>query len=122
MSHIVTVKAEVRDVSALRAARHRLGLEEPVHESTQLFSQDATGHCIRLPGWRYPVVCQLESGQLAYDNFGGRWGDQRELERLVRSYAIEKSRIEAHELGHQFTETNLVDGSVKLTIQIGGAV
>ncbi len=28
---------------------------------------------VQLPEWRYPVVCDTTNGQLAYDNFGGRW-------------------------------------------------
>ena len=27
-------------------------------ETRRLFSGEATGHCVRLPDWRYPVVCQ----------------------------------------------------------------
>ena len=121
MSHVVNIRTEIRDSQALRAACHRLGLTEPAHETVRLFSAEATGYAVRLPDWRYPVVCQLETGTLAYDNFQGRWGNEIELGRLRQSYAIEKARIESHKQGHQITETNLVDGSVKLTIQIGGA-
>jgi hypothetical protein len=121
MSHIVTVATEIRDVSALRAACRRLGLGEPIRETVQLFSGEATGHCVRLPDWQYPVVCNVESDQLAYDNFEGRWGEQCELDRLMQAYAVEKAKIESRRAGHSVTEQPLSDGSIKLTINVGGA-
>ena len=27
------------------------------------------------PGWRYPLACDVASGQVRYDSFGGRWGE-----------------------------------------------
>ena len=35
-------------------------------------------------------------------------------------YAVEKARIEARRQGHSVTEQPLADGSIKLTIQVGG--
>ncbi len=119
MSHIVTIETEVRDLAALNAACGRLGLAEPVHETTQLFSGTATGYCVRLPDWRYPVVCDVENGHIRFDNFSGRWGAQCELDRLMQGYAIEKTRIEARRQGHTLTEQPLADGSIKLTIHVG---
>ena len=122
MSHIVTIETEVRDVGALRAACHRLGLTEPVLETTRLFSGEATGYCVRLPDWRYPVVCNIESGQVKFDSFAGRWGQQCELDRLMQAYAVERTKIEARRKGHTVTEQSLAGGSIKLTVQVGGAV
>ena len=120
MSHIVTIKTEVRDAAALRAACRRLGLAQPVQGTTQLFSGEATGLAVQLSGWQYPVVCDTSAARLHYDNFQGRWGDQRELERLMQAYAVEKAKIEARRRGHQGTEQTLADGSIKLTIQLQG--
>ena len=122
MSHIVEIETQVRDVVSLGAACRRLGLAEPVHETVKLFSGKATGHCVRLPKWRYPIVCDVESGQVAYDNYGGRWGEQRELDRLMQAYATEKAKSEARRQGHTVTESLLTDGSIKLTVHVGGAV
>jgi hypothetical protein len=35
----------------------------------------------------HPVVCQLETGQLRFDNFGGLWGEQAQLDRFLQAYA-----------------------------------
>ena len=120
MSHIVSIKTEIRDPVALQAACSRLQLSPPVYESVRLFSDSATGWSVRLPDWQFPVVCDIEQRQLHFDNFGGRWGEQQELDRLLQSYAIEKTRLEARRQGHAIQERTLADGSVQLTVEVGG--
>jgi hypothetical protein len=122
MSHIVTIKTEVRDAAAVRAACQRLGLPAPVQGTARLFSGEATGLTVELPGWQYPIVADTATGQLKFDNFNGRWGEQRHLDRFLQIYAAEKVKIESRKTGHLVTETQLADGSIKLTVQIGGAV
>ena len=121
MSHVVTIETEVRDAAAVQAACQRLGLTQPIHGTTQLFSGEAVGLAIQLPGWHYPVVCQLETGQLKFDNYGGLWGERAQLDRFLQAYAIEQAKLEARRHGHQATETQLADGYIKVTVQIGGA-
>ncbi len=75
---------------------------------------------MKLPGWNYPVVFDLTTGQVAFDNYNGRWGEQSKLGALLQMYAVEKSKIEARKRGHTVTEQALADGSIKLTIQVGG--
>ena len=120
MSHIVQIKTEVRDAAAVRAACHRLGLTKPVHGTTKLFSGEVSGLAVQLPDWQYPVVCDTATGTVRYDNFGGRWGDQKELDRFVQAYAVEKAKIESRRRGHSVTEQTLADSSIKLTIQVNG--
>lgn len=121
MSHIVQIQTEIRDPIAVAAACSRLKLPAPSHRTVQLFSAQATGLAVELPGWRYPVICHTETGQIQYDNFGERWGEQAELQKLRQIYACEKAKIESRRLGHMVTEQQLVDGSIKLTIQVGSA-
>jgi len=119
MSHIVTIQTQVRDAVALAAACRRLSLAEPVRETVQLFSGEATGLGVRLPDWQYPVVVDIEAGAVHFDNFGGHWGEQRELDRLMQAYAVEKTRLEARRNGLVASETTLQDGSIKLQIYEG---
>jgi hypothetical protein len=121
VSHIVSIRTEVRDPAAIAGACRRLGVPEPVQGTAQLFSGEATGLLVQLPSWLYPVVCEAASGQLHYDNYEGRWGDPQLLDRFLQTYAIEKARIEARKQGHTVFEQSLPDGSIKLTIQVGGA-
>ncbi len=121
MSHTVTIKTEVRDANAVKAACQRLSLPAPVQGKTWIYETEIEGLAVQLPGWDYPAVANLSTGQLAYDNYNGYWGDQKELDRLLQAYAVEKCRIEARKKGHVVTESQLADGSIKLTVQIGGA-
>lgn len=118
MSHIVEIQTEVRDPAALAVACERLEVPLPKHRTVRLFNAEVTGLAVELPGWRYPVVCQLETGQIKYDNYQGRWGEQRHLDRLTQFYAVEKTRIEARRQGHSVTEQKLHDGSIRLRVHV----
>lgn len=121
MSHILTIQTEIRDQAAVEQACTRLELPAPVQGTHRLYSRSLTGLAIRLPGWIYPVVVDLQSGQAQYDNFEGRWGSQAELNRFVQSYAVTKATREAHRHGYSVREQQLADGSIQLTVQTGGA-
>src|SRR6185436_13742933 len=122
MSHVVEIKTQVRDIEGTQAACRRLGLAEPMVGTARLFSTDVTGLLVQLPGWKFPIVCQVETGDLKYDNFGGNWGAQEELDHFLQAYAVERAKIEARKQGHTVSEQQLQDGSVKLTIQVSGGV
>ena len=94
-------------------------LDEPVHQTVKLFSDEATGYCVQLPRWRYPVVCNTDAGVVKYDNYEGHWGEQALLDSLRQSYAVEKSILEARKQGRSVTEQSLADGSIKLTVHVG---
>jgi hypothetical protein len=121
LSHIVTIKTEVRDAQAVAAACRRLGLPGPVTGTATLFSGEAAGLLVRLPDWLYPVVLDTSTGRIHFDNYEGHWGNQKELDRFLQLYAVEKARIEARKRGHNVVEQALPDGSIKLTINVGGA-
>ena len=126
MSHVVSIKTQIKDPIALAAACTRLGLAPPVQGKATLFTSEATGQIVKLPGWTYPVVADPRNGQLYYDNYNQAWGAQAELDKLLQAYAVEKARIEARRAGHSVTEQALADGSIRLTIHtapgIGGAL
>ena len=121
MSHIVQIKTEVRDEAAVKAACTRLQLPAPETKTVRLFNATATGLCVELPDWQYPVVCNLQTGQVSYDNYNGLWGEQKHLNSFLQGYAVEKAKIEARKKGHSVTETALHDGSIKVTVRVGGA-
>lgn len=121
MSHIVTIQTEVRDPAAIEIACDRLKFPAPRRGIARLFTTEATGVIVTLPRWRYPVVCQTEVGSIAFDNYGGKWGEQQELDRFLQAYAVEKTRLEARKQGHDVAEQTLIDGSIKLTVCMGGA-
>ena len=73
---------------------------------------------VALPGWRYPVVCQTDSGDVKYENYGGRWGDPGQLDRFLQAYAVEKVKLEARKQGQTAVEQPLADGSIRVQIAV----
>ena len=120
MSHVVTIKSQVRDPVAVDLACKRLTLPAPVFGPTKLFNAVKTGWAVRLPEWLYPIVCDTANGQVEYDNFEGRWGSMQELDRFMQAYAVEKAKLEARKAGHSVTESAVQDGGVKLTVVLSG--
>ena len=121
MSHIVEIKTEIRDEAGVKAACTRLRIPLPEHKTCKLFSATATGLAVQLPGWLYPVVCNLQTGQVQYDNYNGHWGEQKHLNSFLQAYAVEKAKIEARRKGHTCSENRLEDGSIRVTVKVGGA-
>jgi hypothetical protein len=120
MSHVVTIQSKLRDPAAIAAACRRLGLAEPVHGTARLFSGEAAGLLVQLPGWQYPLAIDTASDAVRYDNYAGAWGDQAHLDRFLQMYAVETCRLEARKKGYQVSEQALQDGSVCLRIVEGG--
>ena len=120
MSHVVQIQTQVKDAAAVRAGCNRLQLDAPVEGETRLFSQTVSGLAVRLREWRYPVVFNLATGESKFDNYGGHWGKQEQLDEFLQAYAIEKTKIEARRKGYSVIEHPLVDGSVKLMLSVGG--
>jgi hypothetical protein len=119
MSHIVVIQTRVHDPAAVAAACRRLQLAEPVQGTADLFSGEATGLIVKLPGWEYPAVIDPASGQIQYDTFEGRWGRDEELHRFLQAYAVEKTRLEARKKGYAVNEQQLQDGSIRLQLREG---
>ena len=125
MSHIVEIKTEVRDEAAVQSACSRLHLPRATRGTFELYSSTETGLRIELPHWKYPVVATSDesgqlTGQLRFDNYNGRWGSQEFLDQFLQTYAVEKAKIEARKKGHSVVEQRLDNGSIKLTVSVGG--
>lgn len=116
MSHIVSIRTLVRDPIAVASACDRLSLPAPVQGTAKLFTSQASGLLVQLPRWRYPVVIDATKGEIAFDNFNGRWGEQQHLDRFVQIYSVEKAKLEARKQGHAVSEQVLDDGSIKVQI------
>lgn len=141
MSHITTIKVEVRDLEALRAACTRLGFEwrenqhtykwwgrfvgdSPLPEGMKVEDLGHCTHAIHVSGASYEVgvLQQGDKYSLLYD-FWGAGGLEAKLgpnaERLVQAYAVEAARAEAQRQGFSVWEQEQQDGSVLLHIQTG---
>ena len=118
MSHIVTVRTQVRDPLAIQSACSRLKLAVPVYGAAKLFVGEKIGWAVKLTGWIYPVVFNTSTGEVDFDNYGGMWGQQQELDQFLQAYAVEKAKIEARKSGYTATEQTLTDGSIRVCVQV----
>jgi hypothetical protein len=98
MSHTVNVKIEFRDRAALAAAVAALGGKVLGEGSYKLFSSTEGGLGIQLPGWKYPLIVKA-SGELAFDDYKGSWGNRADIEKLRAEYALEAARQAAEAQG-----------------------
>ena len=121
MSHIVQIETEVRSEAAVQAACQRLHLPPATRGTFELYNSTESGLGIELPKWRYTVVANTDTGALRFDNYEGRWGDREYLDQFLQRYAVEAATIAARKEGHSVNETMLEDGSIKLTVRVGGA-
>lgn len=122
MSHIVTINTEIRDPIALGLACQRRSLPLPINDAHTVVTTTVSGWGVQLPDWKFPVVCQTESGRLHFDNYGGRWGNRQDLDLFLQAYAVERATLEARRQGHAVLEQALPDGFIKLTVTVGGGL
>jgi hypothetical protein len=121
LSHIVQIQTKLHDPLAIREACLHLGLPAPVPGTAALYSGEASGLLVQLPGWEFPAVIDTLTGVVRYDNYHGAWGDPAHLDRFLQRYAVEKAKLEARKQGYTVTEQALQDGSIKLQLVEGGA-
>jgi hypothetical protein len=120
MSHVVTVKVEMTDRDAIQAACDRLQLKLQDEAKHTLYGgAKVQGLRVDLPGWSYPVVID-EAGSIHYDNYGGSWGEQLELDKFVQAYTVEKATAEARQHGYMVNEEEVSDGSIRLEMTLVG--
>lgn len=116
MSHIVKSSLKLVDAKMVEQAAKHNGFEIVGVGTHKLYNnQSATGLGIKLPDWNYPVVIDAE-GTAHYDNYGGSWGKQIELDKLCQRYAIEVANYQAELEGYIVTEQQLENGDVELEI------
>jgi hypothetical protein len=80
------VVTSVHDPVALAGICHALGLPPPAERAVWLDAEEVFGWAVRLPGLRYPVVCDTLTGLIAYhprDNAHDRYAH---LMRFVERY------------------------------------
>lgn len=116
-SHTVTVSIQIRDKGPLGAAVLAMGgtvIGDGIHK---LYSGNREeGFGFKLPGWRYPLILKSDN-TLAYDDFGGHWGNTADIATLTARYAIEAARQAADQQG--WNAEDQADGSLKISLPTG---
>lgn len=112
MSHTLKVKVEVTDEVALTTAAARLGANVMGFGSHQQYGGNVQGFGVKLEGWNFPAVFNLQTGECSYDNYNGAWGEQSKLDALVHEYTTEviAQSLATQGIGY-FRQDAVVNGS-----------
>lgn len=115
MSHTVKVAVSLSNREFLEAAREKLNLPAFKEGRHQLYDgTQMNGLALQLPNWRYPIVIDIAKGEAKYDNYGGTWGKQVELDKLCQAYAVEAGRSSFASQGYTVVEELQPDQAIKL--------
>lgn len=120
MSHTVKRRTQCTDLVGCTRAAQRMGAEILGQGRHKLFGDTHSGLGIKLPQWNYPIVVNLATGEISFDNYNGRWGDLERLNDFKQGYTVEMGKKTAEEKGHQVQELVLPNGEIELQIHIGG--
>lgn len=115
MSHITTIKTQIKDLDILRRACVRLGIDAPTRANHRMYGGSTEGWGVKLKNWNYPVVMQ-DDGQIKFDNYGGSWGARERLDELQQAYSAEACINQAEMQGYGHTESVDADGTIHLEI------
>jgi len=120
VSHITRRKSAIKDEATLKKACARVPGAQFIGRVQRARGADKGGLQFKLKGWNNPVTVDTNTGECIFDNYGGRWGSEAELDKVKQGYAVEAAKAKAEAEGHECEELKLSDGSIKLTISIGG--
>jgi len=99
MSHTTQVQTALRHVPHMVAAAQKMKLEHKTGKhDVKLFQTTERGvdFSCQLPGWRYPVAVNSETGKVSMDTYNGEWGKMAEFDKFNQNYA-ESVAMEAAE-------------------------
>jgi hypothetical protein len=120
LSHINTYTSQFKDESIVRRACQFLDLPAPVRGTFRLYNTPVTGLGVQLRGWRFPLVINTDTGDTKYDNYGGSWGDAKELDAFKQRYPLEAAKQAAEAKNMQYREVVLDDGAIALDVVLVG--
>ncbi len=122
MSHFTTIKTQIRDITALKAACTELGLDVIENAEARGFSTNTIrgDYVIRLKG-PYDVALNRQpdgSYALNADLWQGRVESElgQDFGRLKQLYGVHKSMLEARRRGLSVRRRNLANGTVRLAL------
>ncbi len=122
MSHFTTIKTEIRDAEALKAACAELGFGFLENAKARGFNGRTRpgDYVLRLKGPYDIAVAKTGNGAmaLACDWWGGHVEKEagKNYGRLLQIYGVHKTAAEARRKGYTVRRRALADGSVKLVI------
>jgi len=100
MSHTVSIQTQIKNPEILKKAVEEL--ERLLNKRVRIvkegnfeveffdgFKKVKNGIAIKIEGWKYPIVIDLDTGEIFYDDYRGRWGNVEDLKKLKQLYSLE---------------------------------
>ncbi len=118
MSHIVTVKTQLKNTVSIAKACKRLEWQCEEKGVGVFYNGSSVEGCVVRPtGWRYPVV--IKDSEILSDTYNGAWGKDSDLDRLKQYYAISEAQATLGAQGLFSYETlDEVTGAITLEAQV----
>lgn len=122
MSHFTTIKTEIKDIEALRAAVAELGLALEANTTARGYAGNTLNgdYVVRLKGPYDVAVTKQPSGShgLTCDWWDGHVAREvgENYGKLLQLYGVHKAMREARRKGHLVQRRGLPNGSIKLVI------
>ncbi len=123
MSHFTTIKTQIKDIEALKAACAEMGLSVLQNtEARGYYENKIKGEFViqlkgpydiainKQPDGSYGLTADLWNGHVEQE-VGKNYG------KLLQLYAVHKAMKEARKKGHLVSRSQKQDGSIKLVIQ-----
>jgi len=107
MSHIVTVKTELKNIDTIKKVCKNMGLKYHGKKNVKYYNTVKSGIAINLNGWKYPIAVQND-GSVYYDNYNGNWGQIHELNKFIDEYSLVETvnKIEQKHLKYEVKRFN----------------
>lgn len=83
----------VHDPVALAATCRRFNIPTPEEGCAHLDDREASGWIVRLPGVRFPIVCDTLTGLIAYHPADNAFGPYGRIMRCIHRYYDVKARL-----------------------------
>ena len=91
MSHIVTVKTQLKNTVSIAKACKRLEWQCEEKGVGVFYNGSSVEGCVVRPtGWCYPVV--IKDSEILSDTYNGAWGKDSDLDRLKQYYSVEEAQ------------------------------
>ena len=122
MSHFTTIKTQIKDIAALRAATNELGLQLLTKTTARGFYQQSIkgDYVVRLKGPYDIAVNQQPDGTygLTTDWWDGHVEREvgKDFGRLLQLYGVHKASMEARKQGLSVLRRSQPNGSIKLIL------
>ena len=101
MSHTVKVQTQIKDLQLVRNAVKELNkifgeeeyrVIETGNVSVRFYQGKKAvknGIVLKIKGWEYPILIDLDTGEIYYDNYNGKWGNSKKLNQFKQAYAVQ---------------------------------